>query len=258
MEFFQIIQNAFEILLNQLQPFVQIIMSKAYGSNFWLYMEHGSKAAGLISSEMKDFSSDLNQLQNMKKYKDVLYYLNAVVKNWEIFSGISLTNYPLCLCHSIKYFRNKWAHQSKFTTRELYRFFDECQALLEEFNLNASELDLLRKSILEYYYNEEKNKFLCDSISSDGVINSSNSNNNNETKNYYNDFSDINKSNNYCSYDDHEMLDSELMDKTNNIHEENYQKLFTKNKNNLYNITYYDSELESKNDLNNINNSDNH
>jgi hypothetical protein len=144
-EMLSIAHHGLEIVRSHLQPFLEQVMMSLYGNDYLIYMEHGSKNEGVNVNEMKDY----NYGTMNKKYKDVLFYLNAFVKNWDKIQNLFQTNYPLSLCHSLKYFRNKWAHQSPFTMRELYRLIDECQAFLECFDINdLSELDGIRKAVL--------------------------------------------------------------------------------------------------------------
>jgi hypothetical protein len=153
MEYKQIIQNALDVLKKQLEKFLELKLRDCYGDEFYIYMENGPKVN-------PNHMIDINIYNSKTKYKDVLYYLSAFIKNWEFpFKNLFSNNYSLTLCHSIKYFRNRWAHQSVFTLRETYRLMDEGQALLEELNMDHSEIEIIRKSVLEMLVEEEvKNK----------------------------------------------------------------------------------------------------
>jgi hypothetical protein len=149
MEYKQIIQNALDILKKQLEKHLELKLRDCYGDEFYVYLENGPKVN-------PNNMMDKNLYNSKTKYKDVLYYLNAFIKNWEFpFKNSFNNNITLTLCHSIKYFRNRWAHQSLFSVRETYRLIDECQALLEELQLDHSEIDVIRKSVLELLANEE-------------------------------------------------------------------------------------------------------
>jgi len=236
MEYHQIIHNALEIVLKNIQPFIEDNFKKVYGNEFWIYMENGP----IINSQMNDHSDN-----NIRRYKDLLFYLNAFIKNWNLFKGLFNSNYIICLCYDIKYFRNKWAHQSLFSTREVYRFLDQSQALLEEINLNTYEIEILRKAILEYFYKEEVDKNIASikqlEPNNQGFLQHNSQINNQIQNNAYIDFQSINENNNYKHQNDENltMLDGDEVDK-NLLHYENYEKLM-KNKNfDVYKISYYD------------------
>jgi hypothetical protein len=271
MDYSQIIQNALEILFKNLEPLIQSCMGQIYGNEYAIYMEYGPKAANLTLSEMKDHALDFNNNLNMRKYKDILFYLNAVIKNWDVFKGIFNSNYALCLCHSIKHFRNKWAHQSQFTMREIHRFIDECEVLLEEFHVKSQQLDFIRKKVLEIYYQEEVKNF--------SQVNSNNSHLQNNFKlnlgpspsfnqTDYNDYNLLNnhressskstevQNNSYnykyndlkrYHYQDHEMSEG-FEELTESLLDHNYNKVIN-DKNGAYkdyNIYLYDQQSEER------------
>jgi hypothetical protein len=152
METKQVIQQGLEILKTQLESYLTTTLQQVYGEDYMVYMENGTRV-----NAMTDIN--LNNV-NKHKYKDVLFYLNAFIKNWDfVFRQIFKTNYLLTLCHSIKYFRNRWAHQSQFTVRETYRLLDDCQALLEELSINNKEIDNLRLSVLQSLVNLKSEEF---------------------------------------------------------------------------------------------------
>ena len=253
MEFFNIIQNALEILLKNLKPFIEDSLINLYGNEYLFYMEHGIKAYSDISinniNSMKDYNLNL-ELSNNKKYRDVLFYINALIKNWDGIKNLFKTNYILCLSHDIKFFRHKWAHQSNFTTRELYRFVDQCQAFIEEFGGEVYEIEILRKAVLEYLYNEEVNKALINS----GICNTGNVGGNNMVNSClnissvnYQGFFDNNNSNLYSSLN------------TGNYSGNNTTCSNLKTYNNIYsqNNNYIDNEdmvMANLEDFNNVTN----
>lgn len=283
MEYFHLVQSALEMVLRGIQPFIEEVLQNVYGSEYWVYMEGGlvgCKPGAMdnkISDQMKDFS--YSSVNANKKYKDVLFYVNAMIKNWEIFRGLFPTGYALCLCYNIKYFRNKWAHQSPFTTRELYRFFDECQALLEEIKADVGEIDGIRKAVMEMYYNEEVSKALnLNTGNSQNVISSNPnlvlpspinyppSNGSSLPSNVPNSVSNslpnsvpnsihssincqsLTYNNLHIADENLTMVDADELDK-NLLHSNNYEKLMDKNQNesnshSMYKITYYEEEEE--------------
>jgi hypothetical protein len=256
MENFQIVQKGLEILRKHLEAVLVETFKKMYGEEYLIYMEYGPKQ----TSFMKDYAI-IN-----KKYKDVLFFFNAIIKNWEIIQSLFSSNYVLCLCHTLKYFRNKWAHQSPFSLRETYRFLDESQAMLEEIKAETIELDQIRKEILHNYYEEELNKFIngnqqqvlptqhiqpiSDHTNIPLIINE------NPVKS--NEFSLFNKQEAqkniqnipYYNYDlmnpnsnNFEMMDGNQIEREL-IHERNFDKLFSQNKQSQdkYKVSFFNDE----------------
>lgn len=220
MDYKQIIQTGLELLKNQLEAYLETILKQVYGDEYMIYMQNGTRI-----NAMSDISIPN---QNKYKYKDVLFYLNAFIKNWQfVFSTTFKTNYALTLCHSIKYFRNRWAHQSNLTIRETYRVIDECQALLEELGIANKDMDSLRIYVLQYL-----------SVSKSEVVsNLSNINDNNAP-------------NEYCILNNLDEQDCDMIvdpDELDNdfINDLNYQKLILdqlNNKNSGFKISEWSEE----------------
>jgi hypothetical protein len=241
MEFKQIIQNALDLLKKQLELFLETKLRDCYGDEFFIYMENGPKVN-------PNTMIDINLYNSKTKYKDVLYYLNAFIKNWEFpFKNQFNHNYCLTLCHSIKYFRNRWAHQSTFTIRETYRLIDECQALLEELKMDYREIELIRRQVMEMLYEEEKKSVKDNSFNLIGnTSNSSNNNfgNSNWPSNNVNpniQFNTNNQSRFDCDQDEL-MIDVDDINNKDLLDEIKYQKLIyeqIQDKNNPYKITLY-------------------
>ena len=220
----QVVQRALEILLEHIMPFIEDKMNTLYGSNFWPYLENGDCTKSKL---MSDSGGEVN---SFKKYKDVLFYLNALIKNWSAFQGyFPSSNYVLCLCHSIKYFRNRWAHQSQFSLRETHRFVDEVQVLVEQISgYSNAEIENLRKYVLELYYSEEvtkaniqeQNNLIC-----------------------YANSSNLSLPQSSLVIQDEAMTEHNDKMNLNSLHEANFQKVLTENQNNAkdkYIITYYE------------------
>jgi hypothetical protein len=224
----QIVQRALEILLDFLKPFVENKLMTLYGERYWVYLENGDCFLSKVTTEKP------NENSNFIKYKDVLYYINGIIKNWSVFqTQFILPNYSLCLCHSMKHFRNKWAHQDNFSFRETHRLLDEVQTFLEHLNMSCSEIDNMRKYMLELYFTEEVSKYQA------------------------NKGDNINNIYNLTQEEDSLMLDNtainfqkesaSIMNKSgndsNSLHEANFQKLLQSNQNNpndKYIISYFD------------------
>ena len=102
-----------------------------------------------------------NEYYNMNNgqefYTDCLFYMNFFISNYQILSKKLNSNYPLNLIYSLKYFRNRIAHQAQISMRQMYRFIDETQALLEELNTASQEeifkLEAGRKEIMKFMLN---------------------------------------------------------------------------------------------------------
>ena len=127
MEISQIIPKVLHILKENLENYIEYIFKEIYGEKYIFYLNNS------IESEQKDKMIDYFDTENYyrNKYKDISYFINLFLKYWEGIFKIRLNNnYILSLLHSIRYYRNRWAHQSDFTVREIYRLIDESQALL--------------------------------------------------------------------------------------------------------------------------------
>ena len=95
---------------------------------------------------------------NNNNNTDILFFLNVFQGEFNNYFYNKLNNnYSLSLSYSLKYFRNKIAHQSSLTLREIYRFIDETQAFMEELNIGNSEekfnLENIRRNLLKLMVN---------------------------------------------------------------------------------------------------------
>jgi hypothetical protein len=243
----RIVQGGLDILLNNIKPFMEETLKSIYGNNFWIYLEHGPKIVQQMDTlEMKDYNLT-SDIQAGKKYRDVLFYLNSIIKNWETIRSLFGTNHILSLCHDIKYFRNKWAHQSPFTLREVYRFLDSVQIMLEELKLEYYDIDSIRKAVLEAYYKEEVERAMGLRMPEDKKHDENSQTN--QSNNYYNDLKGIQSQNlsqqNY-NEEDLEMIDSHEIDREN-LYESNFQKIIStqSGKNSSYSVTFLEEEGEN-------------
>ena len=89
---------------------------------------------------------------------DILFFLNVFQGEFNNYFYNKLNNnYSLSLSYSLKYFRNKIAHQSSLTLREIYRFIDETEAFMDELNIGSSEekfnLENIRRNLLKLMIN---------------------------------------------------------------------------------------------------------
>ena len=97
-------------------------------------------------------------VNNNNNNTDILFFLNVFQGEFNNYFYNKLNNnYSLSLSYSLKYFRNKIAHQSSLTLREIYRFIDETQAFMEELNIGNSEekfnLENIRRNLLKLMVN---------------------------------------------------------------------------------------------------------
>lgn len=243
MDYIQINQYCLEIIRNNLQIFVTKAFINKYGeNNYMLYLDNNT-----YNSQTKNMMTDTTS-SNLPKYEDALYYLNLFQKNWEILSSYFSSNYALSLTHSLKYFRNKIAHQAPISLRMIYRFVDETQALLEEICLGVNDvptLEMIRKELIKQMLN-------CN----DNIIVMGKSN--------YNSFEDINvemKSDNQIT--NNTCKNNMINDTLNQKIETNYNKIINNTDiHNFYPVKTIDEEeqKESNNtisiiqNLNNFNN----
>ena len=97
-------------------------------------------------------------VNNNNNNTDILFFLNVFQGEFNNYFYNKLNNnYSLSLSYSLKYFRNKIAHQSSLTLREIYRFIDETQAFMEELNIGNVEekfnLENIRRNLLKLMVN---------------------------------------------------------------------------------------------------------
>jgi hypothetical protein len=246
-ENFRIVQAGLDILLKNIKIFMEETLKSIYGTNFWIYLEHGPKLAQQMHiPEMKDYNLT-SDLKAGKTYRDVLFYLNSLIKNWETIKSLFDTNHIISLCHEIKYFRNKWAHQSPFTLREVYRFLDSVQYVLEELKLEYYYIDCMRKAVLEAYYKEEVQNAMGHRMHE--IINHEENSHILQQSNLFNDFKEDQNSNllqQHCNQEDLEMIDSHEID-IDNLYESNYQKIISTQtgQNSNYSVTLLEDECEN-------------
>jgi hypothetical protein len=250
MENHKIILCVFDILFENIKPYIDEIFKSLYASDYLYVMEHGWKFYQEKQlNEMKDYDLK-SEIGGPKKYLDLLFYINSIIKNWDSIKNLYSDNYLFILCHDIRYFRNKWAHQSMFTLREVYRVTDLAQSILEIMNLNYDQMEFIRIQALNSYYNQGIN-YANRYISTTNTIN----NFNNECISFktnlevpeikktsiinFNKFNHLNSCNNsqVNINDDHEMIEGDEIDREN-INNENYQRIIN-NKCQEYTISHF-------------------
>lgn len=117
------------ILLNQgLYPYVKREMHKAYGAD-WL--------KEVVSCLSKEQVSRRNPEEILSQ--DISALLRVVIKHWEkVFKKLNYEN--RALVGELIEVRNKWAHQSRFSTDDTYRAVDSITRLLKA--ISASSVNI--------------------------------------------------------------------------------------------------------------------
>ena len=136
---------------------------KLFIENVYIYEYGENNYQKYIYNEMNNNGQEF--------YNDCLFYMNFFTGNFQFLSKRLNSNYSLNLVYSLKYFRNRIAHQAPISMRQIYRFIDETQALLEELNTASQDeifkLEAGRKEIMKVMLNcndniivmgKEKNK----------------------------------------------------------------------------------------------------
>ena len=127
---------------------------------------------------------------NLNSY-DTLFYLN-VLKNY--VDKINLPKILVNIAYNLRIFRNKIAHQAPISLRELYRYVDDTEFLLENIKIYQQEeinnIENARKEIIKRMYNSNDNMII---IGINSPTNSCNMNN-------YNIDEDIDMQENYDNY----------------------------------------------------------
>ena len=127
-------------LLNQgLYPYVKREMQKVYGAD-WL-----KEAVSCLSKE----KSRRNSEEILSE--DISVLLKVIVKHWEPVFKISYEN--RVLVYELIEIRNKWAHQSHFSTDDTYRAIDTITRLLKA--ISATEVKIAEQ------YKQEVLILLC-------------------------------------------------------------------------------------------------
>ena len=118
---------------------------KLFIENVYIYEYGENNYQKYIYNEMNNNGQEF--------YNDCLFYMNFFTGNFKFLSKRLNSNYSLNLVYSLKYFRNKIAHQAPISMRQIYRFIDETQALLEELNTASQDeifkLEAGRKEIMK-------------------------------------------------------------------------------------------------------------
>ncbi|MCQ2816248.1 MAG: Swt1 family HEPN domain-containing protein [archaeon] len=97
-------------------------------------------------------------------YKDALFYLNFFTKNWNNLLVNKFSNsYILSIIHSLRYMRNKVSHQAPVSLREIYKFVDDTQTMLEILKVGGNEINgitNLRKKLMGYMINSDDSQIV--------------------------------------------------------------------------------------------------
>ena len=112
----------------------------------------------ICSNLNNDIINKYNINNNNFTNTDILFFFNVFQGEFNNYFYNKLNNnYSLSLSYSLKYFRNKIAHQSSLTLREIYRFIDETEAFMDELNIGSSEekfnLENIRRNLLKIMIN---------------------------------------------------------------------------------------------------------
>ena len=182
-----------------------------------------SKYKNIIEEEYKS-STD--------SFHDVIFYITILKNNINQIKEVPRV--IINTMNSIKIFRNKIAHQAPITLRELYRFVDDTQVIIESLEIcdknEVVKIENTRKEIIKRMNNSNDNNIVIGTN-----YNAGNLDNNNLNKINFNKFgsdSDIEMG----DYDDDYIL--EKNDNNNNINCKNYNDFnnFGQNNENINNI----------------------
>ena len=200
------------------------------------YMNISQYCLNLIKNNLKQFFESKYKNIIEEEYKsssdtffDVMFYFTVLKNNINQIKEIP--RIIINTVHSIKFFRNKIAHQIPVTLREFYRFVDDTQIIIELLNVcNKSEvvkIENTRKEIIKRMNASDDNK----------IIIGSNYNAVNNCKNELNVNLNMTNFNKFGSDSDIEMgdYDEECFNNQNYINDNN---IFNKNYNNFNEIQF--------------------
>ena len=139
------IGQVLDILQEDLYPYVEKKMQEKYKSN-WI----------------KKISSDLQDAQKSKKpvadaiKEDISILLKVIKKEWNNISKNGLDPSNISLIHELIGIRNKWAHQSIFSTDDTYRAVDSVLRLLKCISSpQVADVEKRRQDILRILAQEQ-------------------------------------------------------------------------------------------------------
>ena len=200
------------------------------------YMNISQYCLNLIKNNLKQFFESKYKNIIEEEYKsssdtffDVMFYFTVLKNNINQIKEIP--RIIINTVHSIKFFRNKIAHQIPVTLREFYRFVDDTQIIIELLNVcNKSEvvkIENTRKEIIKRMNASDDNK----------IIIGTNYNAGNNCKNELNVNLNMTNFNKFGSDSDIEMgdYDEECFNNQNYINDNNN---FNKNYNNFNEIKF--------------------
>ena len=200
------------------------------------YMNISQYCLNLIKNNLKQFFESKYKNIIEEEYKsssdtffDVMFYFTVLKNNINQIKEIP--RIIINTVHSIKFFRNKIAHQIPVTLREFYRFVDDTQIIIELLNVcNKSEvvkIENTRKEIIKRMNASDDNK----------IIIGTNYNAGNNCKNELNINLNMTNFNKFGSDSDIEMgdYDEECFNNQNYINDNNN---FNKNYNNFNEIKF--------------------
>ncbi len=200
------------------------------------YMNISQYCLNLIKNNLKQFFESKYKNIIEEEYKsssdtffDVMFYFTVLKNNINQIKEIP--RIIINTVHSIKFFRNKIAHQIPVTLREFYRFVDDTQIIIELLNVcNKSEvvkIENTRKEIIKRMNASDDNK----------IIIGTNYNAGNNCKNELNVNLNMTNFNKFGSDSDIEMgdYDEECFNYQNYINDNNN---FNKNYNNFNEIKF--------------------
>ncbi|MBK1988384.1 ribonuclease III [Sphaerospermopsis aphanizomenoides BCCUSP55] len=103
---------------------------------------HGERWLSVAKSCISD---DLTLRRNLEEtlQEDVSVLLKLIIKQWDNFFKKKLSNAERALISELIDVRNKWAHQSRFSTDDTYRALDSMTRIMKV--ISASELDIIEK-----------------------------------------------------------------------------------------------------------------
>ena len=89
---------------------------------------------------------------------DTTRLINTLLAHWNQVFAKTLGNSDRSLAHEIRDFRNKWAHQQKFSYDDVYRALDSIGRLLTAVSAgeHASEIEKQKQEILRVRFDEQR------------------------------------------------------------------------------------------------------
>ena len=137
------VSKAMELLKHGLQPFIERELSARYGK-YW------------ISTVTDAWRNELNWVDDNTPHLDVAALLRIMWDQWNEVFRKTLGFAERSLVSELRESRNKWAHQTAFSTNDTQRVLDSTTRLLTAVSApQAEEVERMRMELMRVFFDEQ-------------------------------------------------------------------------------------------------------